>query len=153
MKSIQALANKAYTSILGALGSGASGTPSNNEVSQLNAAPIAAGATVSWVASALVTRTGKVLVSVNMTASKNGGTLAAGDVVTFQMTRNGAPIGAQARVTATTAGGDVVATAALTWVDALAVPGTSYAYGIIATPSAHTCGLLVGEAAATAIDI
>jgi hypothetical protein len=158
MRSVDAFANKAITSTLGQLGAGASGSVTNNELSQLNAAPVAPGVTARWDSSAFVTRTGRVEVTGSMTLSKNGGTLAAGDVVTFQLVRDSGggqvPVGSQSRVAATAAGADAVAFGSLTWIDAGPAPGSSHTYGILATiAGGHTGGILTSEAAIVVADL
>jgi hypothetical protein len=158
MKSLHALANKAFTSVLGQLGAGASGGVTNNELSQTNAAPIAPGVTARWDSSPFVPRTGRVEITGSMTLSKNGGTLAAGDVVTFQLVRDSGggqvAVGSQSRVTVTAAGADAIASGALTWIDALVTPGTTHTYGLLATiAGGHTGGILTNEAAITLSDV
>jgi hypothetical protein len=153
MKSVEALANKAYTSILGALGSGASGSVSDNYLSQTNAAPVAPGTTATWGSSAFVSRTGRVEISAQMTLSKNGGTLAAGDVVTFTLLRDATPIGGQSRDSALANGADAIANGNLVWVDT-SVPGASHTYAIVATiTGGHTGGILTHEATIVVQDI
>ena len=153
MKSVQALANKCYTSILGALGAGSAGTPGENFLSQTNAAPVAPGATATWSSSPFVSVTGRVEISAEMTLSKNGGTLAAADVVTFTMLRDGTPIGGQSRDTARANGADAIANGDLIWVDT-PVPGASHTYAIIATIlGGHTGGILTHEATIVVQDI
>lgn len=153
MKSVTAIANKAYVSILGALGAGSAGTPGENYLSQTNASGVVAGATAAWTSSPFVSVTGRVEISAEMTLSKNSGTLAAGDVVIFTMLRDGTPIGGQSRDTARTNGSDVIADGDLVWVDT-PVPGASHTYAIIATIlGGHTAGILTHEATIVVQDI
>ncbi len=147
------IAKKSLVAVLGALGQGAAGSVTANFDNELNAAPVAAGVTAAFQGSVFTTRTGRTLVSGGMTLSKNSGTLTAGDVVTFQLTNNGTPIGPTRTVTATTAGSDVVATCAITWVDTN-VAATACRYGILATiTGGHTGGVLADQASITAVDL
>jgi len=152
MKAAQSLANRSVTSVLGSVGRGAAGSVTNNFLSQLNAAPIGPGVSATWAISAFVSKTGNVSLAGGATLSKNGGTLAAGDVVTFTLLRDGVAIGPDQRVTATTAGSDVVATASIDWVDTGALG--SHVYAIKATiAGGHTGGFLADEASVVAIDV
>jgi hypothetical protein len=152
MKSVTALANKAYTSILGALGRGASGSPSGNNLSQTNAAPIGPGATVEWDSSAFVSGTGKVLVV--GTISVAPGTLADGDAVTVQIFRDGTtPVGGTSEVGAVTATGSVKAFGVATFIDTPA-PGASHTYGVRASiGGGHTAQILTGDATIVVVDL
>jgi hypothetical protein len=159
MKKISALAIQAFTSILGSLGAGAAGGVTNDGFSQENAAPIAPGTSARWDSSALLLSSTRVFVSGLMTLSKNGGTLAAGDVVTFQLVRDTGGgtiiIGPQVRATAVANGADAIAYAELTWIDTSVItPGTSHTYGIRATiTGGHTGGVLTDEASITVFNI
>jgi hypothetical protein len=153
VKSAQAIANKARTAILGALGRGAAGSVTNNATGQLNAAPIGPSVSATWALSAFVSATGKVFLSGQVTLSKNGGTLTAGDEVTFTLLEDGTPIGSTTKATATTDGGDVIATSSLSWVNVTDSASHVYAIRAAITGGVHTGGFLVAAAALSAIDI
>lgn len=160
MKIIQrlAVARQATLSILGSLGSGASGGVVGNNLAQTNAAPIAPSTTPHWDSSSFTPRGSRVLVIATMTASKNGGTLAAGDGVTFSLIRDvgGTPVtvgGTERAAAATVTGGDVVANATLAFIDTV-TPSAAHTYSIEAAPSGgHTAGILTGEASIVVIDL
>lgn len=153
MKPTAALSKASYVSILGALGQGAAGD-TTNVLAQVPAAPVAAGTSARWDSSAFVSKTGRVLIIVQMTLSKNSGTLAAGDVVAFDISKDGGGfIGPDSRATAATNGSDVVAFGALSWIDTV-TPGVSHTYGIVASiTGGHTGGILTGEACVTLVDV
>lgn len=147
------LTSKAIVSVLGALGAGAAGSVTNNHLSQLNAAPIAPSTTPTWTASAFTSRTGAVRVQAQMTVSKNGGTMAAGNVISYSLLRNGSAIGGTARVTAATSGSDVTAFANLAWIDNAPVDGAIYAIEAVINAGSSTAGVIASEASITVMDV
>jgi hypothetical protein len=148
-----ALVRKSMLSVLGALGSGASGGVVANNLAQTNAAPIAIGALVRWDSSPFVSRTGRVLVTGSMTFSKDGGTLVAGDAVQFAIARDDATVvGGTGRAGAVAIGADVGASGSLSFIDSV-TPGISHTYGIQAATAGHTGGVLTGEASIVVIDV
>lgn len=157
INTMRAMSKKAQLAVLGALGNGAAGSPSNNHQAILNAAPIGPAISPSFTSAPFVSRTGSVEIIVTATLSKNGGTLAAGDTVTFTLVEDTGPgtlIGGEARVTATTSGSDVVATASLAWITGV-TPGVSHVYSVVATiaGASHTGGFLIGEAVVVLKDV
>lgn len=158
MRPISSISKQAWVSILGALGRGASGTPASNDLAQINTGgPIGPATSVHWDSSAFISNTGKVLVVGIATASKAGGTLAAGDLVTFELIRDfaGTPvvISAAQRVGAVTTGADVTANCVCSFVDQV-TPGVSHTYSIQAAVSGgHTAEFAMSEATILVIDI
>ncbi len=152
-----ALALKSLVSVLGSLGSGASGGIESNNLAQTNAAPIGPNASVHWDSSSFVSRTGRVLIIGSMALSKNGGTLAAGDSTQFALVRDvaGVPItvGGPQRAGGVTTGGDVTSDSTLAFIDTV-IPGSTHTYSISAIISGgHTGGILTGEATIVVIDL
>lgn len=157
MRSMAALVNKAYLSILGSLGSGASGTPVGHNDCETNGAPIGSpSATVDWTSSSFTSRTGKVLVIGIATFSKGSGNLADGDLVTFNLVRDigGTPVtvGGQVRVGAVTAGSDVCAYATYAFTDSV-TPQTAHTWSIQAASGGHTGIFATAEATIIILDI
>ena len=148
MKSLQALAQSAYTSILGALGTGApGGSPTGNNISQINAATIGPSAAPQWDSSPFVSKTGRVLVQGFMSLS--GGTMAPGDQIIGALLQDGVAISAQAFVASE--GGLAFFSA----VQAVTVtPGVSHVYSITSTVGGgHTAEIVTGRANITVIDL
>jgi hypothetical protein len=88
-----------------------------------------------------------------MTASRNGGTLAVGDAIVFQILRDGLPFGGQERVGAVAVGADVAASAEVSFIDTV-TPGGTHTYAIRGTVvGGHTAGVLIAEAAIVVIDL
>jgi hypothetical protein len=88
MRSVTALANKAYTSILGSLGQGTSGS-SPNALSQLNAAGIGPSNTIAFDSSPFTCRkSGRVRIQVYATIQSGGGTLAPLDTISIVIRRD-----------------------------------------------------------------
>jgi len=147
MNSLTALANRAFTSILGAIGSGAAGGPSSNNLSQINAAPIGPSATPQWDSSPFTSRTGRVLVMGTMSLS--GGTLADTDQVTGNLLQDGVGISAQ---TVTGASGAVADFASVMIVTV--TPGVAHTFSVAASVGGgHTASIATGHANITCIDL
>lgn len=150
--------NLARLAALGALGSGASGGVTNNGSTSLLGSPVAPATTVDYTSAAHICKTGRVLVIADITASKNGGTIAAGDQVTLTLQRDigGTPVqvGGDKRVGAITTGTDVAAAGSLSYVDTV-TPGSTHTYSIQAAvnTAGHTAGILADEAQVTVIDL
>lgn len=156
MKPISLIAKQSFLSILGTLSEAVpGGSPGHNSAALANAAPVAAGTTARFDSASFTTKTGRVQLAVSMTLSKNSGTLAAGDVVTFTIVRDSATvIGSQSRFTAATDGSDVIAFSSLAWIDSGLTPGVAHTWGIIATiAGGHTGGILALEASVAVLDI
>lgn len=150
----QALANKSVTAVLGALGRGAGGGETTNNLSQINAAPIGPAATNLWNSSPFVSATGRVLVVGYANANAAGGTLAAGDALVGNIVRDSATnISASCEVAAAAAGGVAQGTV-FAWMIDTVTPGVSHVWGIqVAAGGGHTATIPISGANITVIDV
>lgn len=144
MKSVTALANKAYTSILGSLGAGAGPEGNVNFQASSNPAPIAAAQTNTYTGAAFVSKfTGKLLIvgEINVTAS------AVDDSVGYSLLEDAAPIAGPVQpsipVGHTTAQGYGI----VAWIVSVAI-GSSHTFAIAAANATvgHTVATATGGA-------
>lgn len=144
MKSVTALANKAYTSILGSLGAGAGPEGNPNFLAQTNAAPLAAAQTNTWTSSAFVAKfTGKVLVigEINVTAS------AVDDSVGYSLEEDGTPIAGPVQPSIPVGHTNAQGYGIVAWIVSVAV-GSSHTFAIAAANATvgHTVATATGGA-------
>jgi len=131
MKSVTALANKAYTSILGSLGQGTA-TEIPNFAAATNGAPIAPAQTNTFgIAGFVAHTTGRILLLGLMSCNCSN----AADEVLFQPTVDGLVVPASGGAQVSVGGADLnhVAPGVIMWIESVAVNGAPHAYGILAT--------------------
>lgn len=149
------LIRRSQLAILGALGNGASGGPTNNSEVATNASPIAASATPTFISTGFTSKTGTVLVIAEMTVESGGGaSLAAGDAVTFQVALDLGLSGVQQVGVAATGTGAVVSAHATVSTILTVTPNTVHDIGIGASVGGgHTAQVATNMAGVTIVDL